>query len=177
MDKSIVRVELIERLEKLSEVEKGKIEKRLVEKLLAHSWWENASTIGLTLAQALEIDTKPLIKAAWQSDKKVVVPRTKKAGQMDFVYYTPETKMERSSFGILEPIKSLPAVPKEQIQLLIVPGVGFNSAGYRIGFGAGYYDRYLADYQGKTISLALPQQLTNDWTVDSYDIPVQLILT
>lgn len=96
---------------------------------------------------------------------------------MDFVYYTPETKMERSSFGILEPIKSLPAVPKDQIQLLIVPGVGFNSAGYRIGFGAGYYDRYLADYQGKTISLALPQQLTNDWTVDSYDIPVQLILT
>ena len=63
MDKSIVRVELIERLEKLSEVEKVKIEKRLVEKLLAHSWWENASTIGLTLAQALEIDTKPLISS------------------------------------------------------------------------------------------------------------------
>lgn len=177
MDKSRLRVELIEKLTQLSSFEKSKMERELTGKLLAHSWWENASTVALTLAQPLEIETKPLIDAAWQSGKQVVVPRTEKGGKMDFVYYTPDTKMERSSFGIVEPIRALPAVPKEQIQVMIVPGLGFNLRGYRIGFGAGYYDRYLADYQGKTISLALPQQLTNDWTIDSYDIPVQLILT
>ena len=49
--------------------------------------------------------------------------------------------------------------------------------GYRIGFGAGFYDRYLADYQGDTVSLALKLQIRNDWTPDSYDIPVKKVFT
>lgn len=177
MTKQKQRQLILTKLENLNSISKAQDEERLITKLLTHNWWLAAETVALTLSQAIEIDTQPLIDAAWQAGKQVVVPRTMTKGQMEFVPYTKNTKMERTKFGILEPIKDLPAIPKEQIQLIIVPGVGFKVNGYRIGFGAGYYDRYLSDYLGKTISLALPQQLTEDWITDKFDIPVQLLIT
>ncbi|MBC8931851.1 5-formyltetrahydrofolate cyclo-ligase, partial [Escherichia coli] len=61
----------------------------------------------------------------------------------------------KSKFGILEPNELAETVDKKVIDLLIVPGVAFNKDHYRIGFGGGFYDRFLTDFQGHTVSLYL----------------------
>ena len=68
-------------------------------------------------------------------------------------------------------------IDKEEIDLIVVPGLLFSSRGFRIGFGGGFYDRYLADYQGETCSLVFSEQLYDDWEVEDFDIPVQKIYT
>lgn len=66
-------------------------------------------------------------------------------------------------------------VEKTHIDLIHVPGVAFNKGGYRIGYGGGYYDRYLADFKGMTVSTIYPCQLA-DFQPDNYDIPIQEVL-
>ena len=59
----------------------------------------------------------------------------------------------------------------------IVPGVGFDKDNYRIGFGGGYYDRYLKDYKGYTISLAFKDQIIDKVPINEFDLPVNLVIT
>lgn len=75
------------------------------------------------------------------------------------------------AFGILEPIGDQP-VPKSTIDLIHVPGVVFDPSGYRIGYGGGFYDRYLADYGGVTLATAYGFQL-GDVVAEPHDIPVK----
>ena len=82
--------------------------------------------------------------------------------------------LELTAFGLWEP-RSERVVEQTHIDLIHVPGVAFNKKGYRIGYGGGYYDRYLAEFQGKTVSTIYPCQLT-DFQPDNYDIPVQEVL-
>lgn len=81
-----------------------------------------------------------------------------------------------SSFGVEEPLV-FEKVVKDEIDLLIVPGLIFSSEGYRIGFGGGYYDRFLKDFQGPTVSLAFGEQIRDDWQPENFDIPVAKIIT
>ena len=64
-----------------------------------------------------------------------------------------------------------------QIDLLIVPGLAYTQAGYRLGFGGGYYDRFLRDYDGKTISLAFNCQMIPQIDLEEHDLPVSKIIT
>ncbi|MCG4787991.1 5-formyltetrahydrofolate cyclo-ligase, partial [Roseburia faecis] len=73
---------------------------------------------------------------------------------MEFVQIDEDTEFEETGFGVLEPLAGMVLQPQE-IDLIVVPGVAFTANGKRLGFGGGYYDRYLANYLGKTVSLAL----------------------
>jgi 5-formyltetrahydrofolate cyclo-ligase len=68
-------------------------------------------------------------------------------------------------------------VDASRIDLMIVPGLAYTREGYRLGFGGGYYDRYLQNYHGKTISLAFNEQLVPNFLVEEHDIPVSEIIT
>ena len=69
-------------------------------------------------------------------------------------------QLESVYFGLLEPIEAeTDFVAKDNIDLLIVPGIAFTEPGYRTGVGGGYYDRYLQHYQGRTVSLAFHEQI------------------
>jgi 5-formyltetrahydrofolate cyclo-ligase len=63
------------------------------------------------------------------------------------------------------------------LDLLIVPGLAFSKKGYRIGFGGGYYDRFLSAFDGKTVSLVFGEQFNDQWTPDVFDIPIDKIYT
>lgn len=92
---------------------------------------------------------------------------------MVFVDYDPED-LVLSYFGVWEPASSV-AVAKEEIDLIHVPGVVFNEQGYRIGHGGGYYDRYLADYEGATVSTIYACQ-EGEFEPESHDIAVEEVL-
>ena len=88
--------------------------------------------------------------------------------------YDPDN-LVATSFGLMEPASDL-AVEKSEIDLIHVPGVVFNAEGYRIGYGAGYYDRYLSDFEGETVSTVYPCQ-EMDFIPYSHDIAVREIIT
>lgn len=177
MDKKKLRKIILAELNELNSEVKKQNEEHLLSQLFQSDYFLKAKTVGLTLSQKIEIDTQPIIEKCHALGKKMVIPRTGPQGKMDFCLYDAATSLETTPFGILEPMSTSPSVDKRQIDLLIVPGVAFSMEGYRIGFGAGFYDRYLADYQGDTVSLALKLQIRNDWTPDSYDIPVKKVFT
>lgn len=177
MNKTEIRKKKIALLKQLSTKEKEAEEHQLYTQLFESNYWKKADTIAVTMSQDFEIDTRPIITEAWKVGKKVVLPRAKKKRVMDFVLYTPDTPLETSSFGIVEPAAHLSAVEKDDIDLMIVPGLAYSRNGYRIGFGGGYYDRFLTDYRGMKISLVLKSQQIDAWTPETFDIPLDALIT
>lgn len=153
-------------------------ELELYQQLLQTPEWRAAQSVGLVLSEKVEIDTKPLILAAQSQGKKVGVPKTYPGFQMEFIHLEKTTEIIRTKFGVLEP-KDGKIIPKEQLDLIIVPGLLFTEHGDRVGFGGGFYDRYLQDYPGQTIALAEDLRLTNQiiWPVEATDIQIHKILT
>lgn len=176
--KKELRQAYIARLQQLDLNTRLHEERQLASLLYNQPEWMNAHTIGLTLSQSFEVDTAPIILHARHMGQQVVVPRTLPGRQMEFVELNEDTDFDETSFGVLEPHDGKVYSPAE-IDLIVVPGVAFTTSGHRIGFGGGYYDRYLKNYLGPTISLALTTQLAeeNEWVPDEYDQHVDKVLT
>lgn len=168
--KSELRQAYIARLQQSDVNTRLREEKALASKLYDQPEWMGAKVIALTLSQSFEIDTAPLILHARHEGRTVVVPRTLPHRQMEFVELRENTTFEETTFGILEPQDGRVFGP-DKIDLMVVPGVAFTPDGHRLGFGGGYYDRYLSKYPGKTISLALPTQLApaDEWENEAHD--------
>lgn len=176
--KKELRQAYIARLQQLDLNTRLSEEKRLVSVLYDQPEWLNAKVIALTLSQSFEIDTAPILLHARHEGRTVVVPRTLPDRQMEFVEITESSTFDETSFGVLEPHDGRIYQP-EEIDLMVVPGVAFTKSGHRLGFGGGYYDRYLAKYNGDTLSLALPTQLAyeDEWIPSQYDQHVDKVLT
>lgn len=177
-NKKMVRGQFISWMKELTPEDKRKQEADLVTKLIQQKAWQEAKVVAVTLSQGFELDTAPLINIAQAMGKVVVIPRTLPKRQMEFVELNQATKFEKSSFGIEEPVNGQVYLSSD-IDLIIVPGVAFSPTGHRLGFGGGYYDRYLARYTGQTIALALSTQIAgeNDWPHEEFDVDVQQVLT
>lgn len=174
-EKKILRGEILQVLRhKAQNPEKKQQEITLQEKFLASQLFKEAKVIGAYLPGTIECSLDLIFKTAWQKQKKVVAPRAYMK-KMFFYPLEENTEKVRSSFGILEPVATT-EVLKETIDLLIVPGLIFNEAHYRIGFGGGYYDRFLQDFKGKTVSLVFPEQ-QGVFSPESFDIPIQELIT
>ena len=172
--KSDIRKQILSQLKALPQAQKEEMDHALTERFLHHPFYQVAKTIATYLSFPHEFQTDSLIKQAKKDGKEIVIPKTYPKGQMDFVVYEPE-KLERNSFGLLEPQGSITVVQPAQIDLIHVPGLAFTNEGYRIGYGGGYYDRYLADFDGKTISTLYPFQLL-EFQHQTLDIPVQEVI-
>ena len=151
----------------------------IAESLLNHDIWKNAHTIGITISRHLEIETKGIIERAWKESKKIVIPRCEpRTNQMEFYTYQPNTILESIYSGLKEPIPDKKQkVESDQIDVMIVPGLVFSRTGYRVGFGGGYYDRYLASFDGIKLSLAFTMQIRDEIPVEEFDIPVNYLFT
>jgi len=152
---------------------------KILEKVLDLTAWKEAKTVGVTISRKMEIDTINLIEEGWRAQKIIVVPKTiKETKQMEFYQLRSWDMLEETYAGLLEPITAGERpVKKEVIDFLVVPGLAFDLKGYRIGFGGGYYDRFLTDYKGTTCAMALNEQIFESVPHDTYDIPVQVIVT
>ena len=172
--KKILRSETIAAMKGLPQSVKVEADSQLTQRFIQLSAFQEAQTLATYLSMGHEFSTASLIQAALQDGKRVCVPRTYPQGRMEFVEYDPEI-LEKTRFGLLEPNEQGKVVDKSEIDLIHVPGVVFQSEGYRIGYGAGYYDRYLADYSGKTVSTIYSIQ-EGEFQPDSFDIAVQEVL-
>lgn len=172
--KSDIRKQVLSQLKSLPQAQKEEIDHTLTEQFLHHPFYQKAKTIATYLSFPHEFQTDSLIKQAQKDGKGIVIPKTYPKGKMDFVLYEPE-KLERNSFGLLEPQGDFTILESSQIDLIHVPGLAFTNEGYRIGYGGGYYDRYLENFSGHTISTLYPCQI-QDFHPDPHDIPVEEVL-
>ncbi|SDM81671.1 5-formyltetrahydrofolate cyclo-ligase [Fictibacillus solisalsi] len=152
----------------------------IAQQLFSLPVWKNAKHIGITVSRGFEVDTKQIIQKAWDDEKKVSVPKCSTVSErlMDFHRITSFQELENVYMDLYEPIIGMTELtPAEDMDLMVVPGLIFNPDGYRIGFGGGFYDRYLAGYHGTTVSLAFDFQYMNSIPVESFDVPVEWIIT
>ena len=172
--KSELRKQVLHEMKAISQEQKQFIDQALTEQLSQHPFYQEAKVIATYLSFPHEFQTQELIEQALRDCKKVLIPKTYPKGRMDFVVYDPQ-QLVKTSFGLLEPQGDLEVVDVSQIDLIHVPGLAFTTEGYRIGYGGGYYDRYLKHFSGNTLSTVYPCQI-RDFIPEDHDIPVQEVL-
>lgn len=179
MDKAGLRKSIIKKLKELPKSEKLQLENKLSEQLVASPIWKKTNSIGITISQGFEWNTRAIIERAWAEDKQVSVPKCEpKKKLLEFYRFRSYDELEVVYYNLLEPKPDAgKRMEKEKIGLLIVPGLLFDKQGFRIGFGGGYYDRYLAEFTNDTISITSSSQLVEQLPRDTYDIPVKHIIT
>ncbi|WP_261079635.1 5-formyltetrahydrofolate cyclo-ligase [Streptococcus mitis] len=172
--KAELRKQVLQEMKAIPREQKQAMDQVLTEHFLHHPFYQEAKTIATYLSFPHEFQTRELIEQALKDGKKVLIPKTYPKGRMDFVVYNPQ-QLVKTSFGLLEPQGDLEVVDASQIDLIHVPGLAFTREGYRIGYGGGYYDRYLEHFTGYTLSTVYPCQI-RDFSPENHDIPVQEVL-
>ena len=172
--KSKLRKQVLQEMKALSQEQKQAMDRALTKRFLNHPFYQEAKTIATYLSFPHEFQTQELIEQALKDDKKVLIPKTYPKGRMEFVVYDPQ-QLVKTSFGLLEPQGDLEVVEPSQIDLIHVPGLAFTTEGYRIGYGGGYYDRYLEHFAGQSLSTIYPCQV-QEFNFENHDIPVQEVL-
>ena len=172
--KSELRKQVLQEMKAIPRKQKQAIDQALTEGLLQHPFYQEANTIATYLSFPHEFQTQELIEQALKDGKEVLIPKTYPKGRMDFVVYDPQ-QLVKTSFGLLEPQGDLEVVDASQIDLIHVPGLAFTTEGYRIGYGGGYYDRYLEHFSGHTLSTVYHYQV-QDFIPENHDIPVEEVL-
>lgn len=179
MEKKILRRKMMQDLRELDSLQYAQRSFQIGERLYQTTEWKNAQTIGITVSRFPEINTWSIIRMAWRQGKVVTIPKSSPV-QKEMSFYQIKTflQMEKGYSNLYEPItKETRLFPKSEIDLLIVPGLIFTMKGDRLGFGGGFYDRFLTDYQGYTIALAFTNQIKEKIPTEPYDLPVQKIVT
>ncbi|OZS78826.1 5-formyltetrahydrofolate cyclo-ligase [Tetzosporium hominis] len=174
-----LRNAVLNQMNDLGEQEHRELSKQIVTNAVKFLDSHPFKTIAVTLSRFPEVDTSLLIKHFWQQEKTVCVPKSDgSTKQMQFYKINSWSDIEPGYKGILEPkVSSCESVAKSEIDCIIVPGVVFTFSGYRIGFGGGFYDRYLEDYSGVTCSLLASLQLEEQLPIEQHDVAVQYLIT
>ncbi|HDR7780420.1 MULTISPECIES: 5-formyltetrahydrofolate cyclo-ligase [Bacillus] len=178
-EKVRLRKQIIEHMNSLSEERYTTLSEQIAFSLYAQKEWAEAKTIGITLSMENEVNTYSIIEKAWEEGKRVVVPKCNKGTRtMSFRQISNFDQLEIVYMNLREPIPArTEEVNADDIDLQIVPGVAYTERGERIGYGGGYYDRYLVHYKGKTLSLAYSFQMVDHIPVEPFDKNVEKIIT
>lgn len=130
-----------------------------------------------------EVQTRGIIRDAWSRGKVVALPRcVPHSRRMRWYRVESLDGLERSKFGVLEPVADAAAEldPNATPQALaIVPGLTFDARGYRLGYGGGFYDTFLAGFGGTAVGVCREAQLSasGELAIDAHDLPVQMVVT
>ena len=140
--------------------------------------YAKCDTVFTYVSKDLEVDTYAIIRAAWANGKKVAVPKCIEDSKMDFYYIESMDDLEDGSFGVKEPVESkCKKVADLSRGLCIVPGLSFDAEGYRLGYGKGYYDRFLSKFGGETVGLCYSNCIKWKLPHGKYDRAVDVIVT
>lgn len=143
--------------------------------------YKNAKTIMFYLTYGSEVITDMMINEVLADDKTVVVPiiKTPGDGVMNAIKISKLEDCYERVYGIRQPeFNQDEVVNKKDVDLVFVPGIVFDNKGYRIGYGKGYYDKWLVGIDvSKIIGLAYEVQLTDKLPIGQYDLPVGKLLT
>ena len=176
MDKSALRREMSARKRALSEAEIAARSAVLAEKLCHAPQYLSAKALYIYLSFNQEVRTKPIIERAWAEGKRVAVPKVF-GDELRFIWLERFDQLTAGFFGIEEPAADGP-VADDPAALIVLPGLAFDREGRRLGYGGGFYDRYLRAHPGHpTLALCYDFQLLPHLDAEAHDIPADAVLT
>jgi len=179
MTKQAVRRRLRETLAGMTEAERHAKSVAACRLVCGSPEFAAARVVMLYLSTPAEVDTAPIALRCWQDGKQVVVPKVSWDQRRMLPVEISNLKDNLTTTGpVREPIEGKP-VPLDLIDLVIVPGLGFTPAGYRIGRGMGFYDRFLAqpDFIGLTCGLSFQEQVIESLPLLDHDVPLGMLVT
>lgn len=151
----------------------------ICEHLLTHPFYQEANTIGAYWAIGNEVNLSAFIEQAFADGKRIALPRINGTA-MQFHLYTPE-HTQTNTYGITEPLDTCDVIPRSEMDAVILPLVGFDAHGHRIGMGGGFYDRYFSGQKTATaplrLGVAYEVQRTATFAVNEWDIPPHQIIS
>lgn len=141
-----------------------------------HPLYLKASTIYGYLPYNQEVRTTPMLEQALRDGKRVAVPKVF-GDEMKFIYVHDFSCMEKGFADIPEPVEDGP-IANDPTALVLMPGLAFDSQGHRIGYGGGFYDKFLAaEPNHPTLALCYDFQMFPHLDTDSFDIPVDCVIS
>ena len=175
MDKQALRKEIREKKRAMTEQQIVTASQKLGEMFLASDAYKQAETIYGYLPYNQEVRTVPMLQQALLDGKKVAVPKCY-GDEMRFIYLDDLSKVEKGYCGIPEPIADEP-IADDQTALVLMPGLAFDPQGHRMGYGGGFYDKFLEKEPGHpTLALCYDFQMLDHLETEAHDIPVDTVL-
>ncbi len=158
---------------------KESLDEKITAKFLNSVSYRHANTILCYYSSDIELGTHAIIEAALKDGKRVALPRCNSENfTMNFHYITGIDDLEMTDMNILEPKASLPVFDcDESLSICIIPAVVFDKSGYRIGYGKGYYDRFLNRFSGAQIGLIYSSCIADKLPRGRYDCAVDVLIT
>lgn len=156
---------------------------KITETLCKLPVYKNAQTVMVYLSFNNEVDSMPLIEQCFKQGKRVVIPYCKKEGfeLVPTELRDIETELQKSKMGYLETKKEfLRPVPLDEIDLIVIPAIAYDGSCHRLGYGAGYYDRFLekVNFSIDTIGVVYDFQVMDVLpALEPTDIPVDYVIT
>lgn len=178
MDKKILRKDLLEKRKALQKEQKAKWDKIISRAICESEHFENAEQILVFSSNENEFDTRYIIERCRLSYKRVYYPRCiDKEGNMEFFKVDSVGDLTHGSFNILEPKEYCKKYVPQKNDLVIVPCLSADRMGNRIGYGKGYYDRFLKDFNGVSVCPCYDEMLSDTLPTDDYDMKINIIVT
>ncbi|MEZ3497276.1 MAG: 5-formyltetrahydrofolate cyclo-ligase [Lachnospiraceae bacterium] len=177
--KNRLRAECKQKRTALSDSEKVQMDARLTDRFFASRQYRENDMLFCYVSTEIEVDTREILRRAIADGKTVAVPRcVDGTREMDFYILQDMSALESGSFGVLEPNPALcRKVTDFSEGLCIIPALAFDKSGYRLGYGKGYYDRFLAKFSGETLGLVYDCCFYDSLPHGKFDRAAQWILT
>ena len=179
MDKSQIRTQYKELRKELSEIEVMDKSLLIANRCLELPVWEEQIFhLFLTLEDQNEVDTALILTLLQGKDKEVVVPKIADAEHLQHFLLTDQTRFQKNALGISEPVSGI-EIEASKIDVVFVPLLAFDDKGHRVGYGKGYYDRFLATCRPNCIKVGLSffEKEQDSFIIESTDIPLDYCVT
>ena len=176
-NKKQLRQALRERRKTLSQTYTASADKRIAEYITGSEVFRRADTVFVYISTPQEPDTAQILQAAFDAGKAVSVPRCYGKGVMKAIRVTLDSEYRNSGFGIPEPVVDCAVSAPEEVDLAIVPCLSVNDAGIRLGHGAGYYDRWLAQSSAVTMCLCYERMKEENIPYEDHDVRMQYVVS
>lgn len=175
MDKKELRRMIREKKRAMSEQQINDASARLAEKFFKTEYYQHAKTIYGYLPYNQEVRTVPMLQQALREGKQVAVPKVY-GDEMRFILIKDLSAIAPGYAGIPEPIADAP-VAEDKTALVLMPGLAFDPNGHRVGYGGGFYDRFLEDEPNHpTVALCYDFQMLPKIETEEHDIPVDCVI-
>ena len=176
-EKDRLRTYFKEKRKALREEEKKALNQAIADRVLHSAAFRYASTLLAYAPKGEEVDILPICEIALQKGKKLAFPRCFGEGEMSFHFVSSLSELSPGKYGILEPSADAPFFSFSPATLCLVPGLSFDRFGYRLGYGKGYYDRFLSHFEGTALGVVYADFIRENLPNGSFDFSVSALVS
>ena len=178
MDKKILRKELIEKRKNIPKDKKVIYDKQISKQIIESDWFKKAEQILVFASSNDEFDTRYIIECCKIENKNLFYPVCiDNKGNMKFLKVDSISDLQTGMYNIPEPQPYCEEYKPKKNDIVIVPCLSVDKNGFRIGYGKGYYDRFLKGFNGVSICPCYEELLADTLPTDKYDIKINIIVT